>query len=131
MGTPTAIGCDFGPVLVQGLAELGPFPAPGADLSLELGVSVWLHQSGSDMEDARATMLKVRKVVLQVAGMDSTIEPIPFVGRSRELDLVNMAAYMDNLLIRASGAAGCETRALAERVIGLLRPEPVVPSVAC
>jgi hypothetical protein len=83
------------------------------------------------MEDARATMLKVRKVVLQVAGMDSTIEPIPFVGRSRELDLVNMAAYMDNLLIRASGAAGCETRALAERVIGLLRPEPVVPSVAC
>ena len=62
MGAINAIGCDFGPALVRGLAEWGPFPPPGHDLSLELGVSVWLHESGSEMEDASATLMKVRAV---------------------------------------------------------------------
>ena len=53
--------------------------------------------------------------MLEVAGLDPTTEPVPFVGRSRELDLVNLAAYMDNLLVRASRAAGCDTRVLANR----------------
>jgi hypothetical protein len=131
MSTATAIGVDFGTCMIVGLADLGPFPAPGADLSLELGLSAWLFRSGADLEGALAAMYEVRTVLLEVAEMDVTTEPLPFVGRNLERDLVSLASYLDHLLTRAACAAGCDRAALAGRVTALLDPGEAVTSLAC
>jgi hypothetical protein len=126
VGATTAIPCEFGPALVQGLAELGPFPAPGDDLSLELGLSIWLHQSGAELEDALAAMPEVRELIIEVGGLDPRTEPVPLVGRSVSSDLLVLAFYMDGLMGRAARAAGCSPGVLAERVLAWQRSGRVV-----
>ena len=44
----------FGPALLGGLAELGPVEPFSGDLSLELGISVWLRTSGTSLLQARS-----------------------------------------------------------------------------
>jgi hypothetical protein len=116
--------------MILGLADLGPFPAPGDDLSLELGLSAWLFRSESTLDEAIEAMFEVRTLVLEVAEMDAATEPVPFVGRSTELDLVNMAAYLDGLLARAAYLADISRRSLARQVALRLMPASVVASLA-
>ena len=131
MAAVTAIVCEFGPAFVRGLAELGPFPAPGDDLSLELGLSIWLFESGIEVEEAHEVLRGARRAMLEVAGVDAGTEPAPFIGRSSESDLVLYAAYLDALLIRVAGECGRDVAEVAGEVVGRLRPHRVVPSVAC
>jgi hypothetical protein len=117
--------------MILGLADLGPFPAPGDDLSLELGLSAWLYRSGSSLDQAIDEMFEVRALVLEVAEMDAATEPVPFVGRSSELDLVTMAVYLDSLLARAAHSAELSRSSLARQVALRLVPTSVVASLAC
>src|SRR6185437_1802179 len=113
----------FGPALLCGLAELGPVDPFSGDLSLELGVSVWLRRSGTSLVDACAELLEARTAVLEASAMDPGTEPVPLVGRSPRLDVVNLALYVGDLLRRAAAAAGSSVQVVAERAIALL-PEP-------
>jgi hypothetical protein len=113
----------FGPALLGGLAELGPVDPFSGDLSLELGVSVWLRRSGTPLVEACERLFEVRAAVLEACALDPTTEPVPLVGRSPRVDVVNLAAYVGELLRRASAATGLGTRAVAERAIACL-PEP-------
>jgi hypothetical protein len=126
-----AIGVHFGAALIMGLADLGPFPAPGDDLSLELGLSVWLCVSDAEIEEAIEAVYEVRSMVLEEAEMDVDTEPVPFVGRSSDRDLITLGSYMDNLLERASVSSGCHRQALARRVAAKFVPVSVVESLAC
>ena len=119
----TDIPNGFGPALLHGLAELGPVDVASGDLSLELGISVWLRRNGTSLEEARHLLLDLRQLVLEVSGLDPATEPLPFVGRSLTLDVVNLVAYLGDLLRRGAAAAGCAPRALAIRVMAEL-PAP-------
>ena len=116
----TSVPTGFGPALLGGLAELGPVDPFSGDLSLELGISVWLHTSGTSLMEARDTLLEVRRVILEVCGLDPATEPVPLVGRSPRLDVVNLVAYIGDLLRRATTVAGCSIGTVAERVIAEL-----------
>ncbi len=131
MAATTAIVCEFGPAFVRGLAELGPFPAPGEDLSLELGLSIWLFESGIEAAEAHEVLRGARRAMLEVGGLDVGSEPVPFIGRSSESDLVLYAAYLDALLVRVADQCGRDVGEVAAEVVGRLRPHRVVPSVAC
>lgn len=113
----TSAPTGFGPALLGGLAELGPVEPFSGDLSLELGISVWLHRSGTSLMEARGTLLEIRGVILEVCGLDPATEPVPLVGRSPRLDVVNLVAYVGDLLRRASAGVGWSVRAVADRVI--------------
>jgi len=113
----------FGPALVGGLAELGPVDPFSGDLTLELGISVWLRRSGTSLLEARDVLLEIRAVIVEVSGLDPATEPVPLVGRSPRLDVVNLVAYVSSLLRRASATAGSSVSAVAQRVIAEL-PEP-------
>jgi hypothetical protein len=110
----------FVPALLDGLAELGPVDPLSGDLSLELGISLWLRSDGTSLMEARDILLEMRAVILEVSGLDPATEPVPLVGRSPRLDVVNLATYAGNLLRRASAAARCSMGALADRVIAEL-----------
>ncbi len=102
------------------MAELGPVEPFSGDLTLELGISLWLHQSGTSLIEARGTLLEIREVILEVCDLDPSTEPVPLVGRSPRLDVVNLVAYTGELLRRASTAAGRGVEAVVERVVAEL-----------
>ena len=110
----------FGPALVRGLTEFGPVEPFSGDLSLELGISVWLRRSGTSLVDARSALLELRGVIVEVCGLDASSEPVPMVGRSPRTDVVNLVAYVSELLRRASAETGLQTTQLTERVIQAL-----------
>ena len=102
----TSAPTGFGPALLGGLAELGPVEPFSGDLSLELGISVWLRTSGTSLLEARSSLLEIRQVILEVCGLDPATEPVPLVGRSPRLDVVNLVGYIGELLRRASAGPG-------------------------
>jgi len=114
----------FGAALLGGLAELGPVDPFNGDLSLELGISVWLRRSGTSLIEARGALLEIRRLILEVCALDRATEPVPMVGRSPRLDVVNLVAYVGELLRRASSDAGISLRSVVDRVVVAL-PEPV------
>jgi hypothetical protein len=77
---------------------------------------MWMRQCDIGVEGATATMLVLRHILIDVADFDPRREPVPFHGRSPELDLVNLAAYLGGLVARASAAAQCTPGVLAEWV---------------
>jgi hypothetical protein len=99
------------------MAEFGPFDAASGDLSLHLGVSLWLRMSGSSLEEARRTLFEVRRLVLDAYDLDAATEPVPLVGRSPATDVVTLAAYVGDLLRRVAVGTGCAPHAVADRVI--------------
>ena len=93
------------------------------DLSLELGISVWLRTSGTSLLQARPALLEIRQVILEVCGLDPATEPVPLVGRSPRSDVVNLVAYVSALLRRASAGLGRGVEGVVRAVVAEL-PEP-------
>jgi len=120
----TSMEEDFGAALVHGLAELGPVDPFSGDLSLELGVSVWLRTSGTPLLEARGRLLFVRELIIMVGGLDPATEPVPLVGRSPRADVLNLVSYVGDLLRRAAAASGQSVQRVAARVVDEL-PEQI------
>jgi hypothetical protein len=110
----------FGAALLGGLAELGPVDPFSGDLSLELGISVWLRRSETSLMEARGTLMEVRRLIIEACGLDGATEPVPLVGRSPRLDVVNLVVYVGDLLRRASSEARCTVGTVVERVVAEL-----------
>jgi hypothetical protein len=110
----------FGPALLSGLAELGPVEPFSGDLSLELGVSVWLRKSGTSLLEARSALLELRHVILEVCGLDPATEPFPMVGRSARSDVVNLVGYISELLRRVAAGLGRSVQAVVRSVVAEL-----------
>jgi hypothetical protein len=113
----------FGSALLSGLAELGPVDPFSGDLSLELGISVWLRTSGTSLLEARGRLLHIRELVIEVCDLDPATEPVPLVGRSPRSDVLNLVGYVGDLLRRAASASGRPVRGVARLVIAALPPE--------
>jgi hypothetical protein len=114
---------SFAPTVLGGLAELGQVDPFSGDLSLELGISVWLRQSGTSLLQAKDLLLEVRAAILRACGLDASSEPVPFVGRSPRADVVNLTAYVADLLRRGSVATGRSVPGVVAAVVAEL-PEP-------
>jgi hypothetical protein len=110
----------FGQALLSGLAELGPVEPFSGDLSLELGISIWLRTSGTSLLEARSSLLEIRQVILEVSGLDPATEPFPMVGRSPRSDVVNLVGYISELLRRASAGMGRGVDAFVRAVVAEL-----------
>ena len=119
----TSVPDDFGAALLHGLAELGPVDPFSGDLSLELGVSVWLRTSSTPLLEARGRLLFIRELIIMVCGLDSSTEPVPLVGRSPRADVLNLVSYIGDLLRRAASASGQNVQRVAARVVAELPEE--------
>ena len=111
---------DFGPALLSGLAELGPVDPFSGDLSLELGISLWLRTSETSLPQARSSLLEIRQVILEVCDLDPATEPVPLVGRCPRSDVVNLVGYLSELLRRASAGLGRGVDAIVQSVVAEL-----------
>ena len=119
----TSVPEGFGSALLGGLAELGPVDPFSGDLSLELGVSVWLRTSGTPLLEARGRLLQIRELIIEVCGLDPATEPVPLVGRAPRNDVLNLVGYLGDLLRRAASLSGDSVHGLARLVIAQLPSE--------
>jgi len=111
---------DFGEAVLQNLEALVPVGTTQADLALELGLCAWMHQCGTDLDEALDRLWDVRGAVLVAGGLDPASEPIPFGGRNPQAALVNLTIYLGNLLGRASAHARCAPAAVVDRAAATL-----------
>jgi hypothetical protein len=107
----------FAPAVIRGLAALGPIEVRRPDLSLDLGLSIWMRRSRTHLDDVQGAMMAIRRAILQAAEMDIRTEPIPLFGHGPKVDVKNFASYLGELLIRAAAQAGCDVATMVERSI--------------
>ncbi len=111
------------PEILRGIVELGSGEPPGSEITLELGISVWMRRSGADLESVRSAMIRLRRPLLAAGNLDPETEPLPLLGLSDRRDVLTLTRYLGGLIERAAACAGCRPGDIAESVIGSMGPE--------
>jgi hypothetical protein len=119
--TSTGDPADFARKVLRGVSTMESSRPGETDLCLELGLSIWMRQTGTDVDDAGPAMLAMRSALLVASGLDQATEPIPLCGVDSRLDVLNLGAYLRRLMARATGRAQCDVAVLVERVVEHLR----------
>ncbi len=113
---------------LRGLLELGPDALIGEDLSLELGLSLWMRRSGTDLLDAVAALRLLAQVVAVEAEIDVKSEPIALVGRSPRADVTSLARCLGNLVHRAALVAHRDPCELVESTLSRIARDYEAPA---
>jgi hypothetical protein len=122
--TSVSDATDFARMVLRGVSVIEP-PRPGeTDLYLELGLSRWMRQTGTRMDDAGPAMLSMRTAVLRASDMDQEMEPIPLYGVDPRVDLINLGSYLRRLMARATARAQCDVAVMVGRALENLRSGP-------
>jgi hypothetical protein len=103
--------------VLRGVSVIEPPRCDETDLCLELGLSLWMRQTGTGMEDAGPAMLAMRSALLTASGMDREIEPIPLHGVDPRVDVINLGRYLRRLMVRATARAQCDAAVMVERAL--------------
>jgi hypothetical protein len=120
----------FAERVLGGLADLQIPGAGHTDLTLDLGLSLWLRRTGVRPTAASTGLLALRKAVLEVSGLDRESEPVPLRGIDPRQDVRILGAYLWQLIGRAATAAGCSRAEVARRATALLEPAAPLPTSA-
>jgi hypothetical protein len=108
---------DFPTLVLRGLVEIGHYEE---ELCLELGLSYWISRSDMRLDEAVSALLALRIALIRASGLALATEPVPFVGLSHRVDVLNLAAYLRGLIVRASTEASCSADVIVERALGLM-----------
>jgi len=114
----------FAPAVLRSLDVLMPPGQTRADLGCELGLTAWMHLTGTELEEAPRLVWAIRQAILEAGGLDGASEPTPIGGRSPRLDLLNLVGYLGDLVGRAAAHLGCDRDA----VIAMALDRPVLRS---
>jgi hypothetical protein len=101
-----------------GLADLEAEDLASGNLSVPLGLSLWMRRGRIRVETARDAMLQLRTALLRASGLDEKTEPVPLLVADPVAATISLTLYMDGLLQRAarmtqSSRVDIATRALA------------------
>jgi hypothetical protein len=93
-------------------ADLGP-----ENLSLTLGLSLWMHRAGVGLRGARDSLLTLRDALIDASGLDGRTEPVPLVVADPATSALSLARYVEGLLRRAAHATATTRVEVAERAL--------------
>ena len=119
--TSVSDATDFARMVLRGVSVIEPSRPGETDLCLELGLSLWMRQSGTAVDDAGSAMLAMRSAVLRASGMDQEMEPIPLCGIDPRIDVINLGGYLRRLMARVTARARCDAAVMVERALEHLR----------
>jgi len=111
---------EFAPVAARGIALLLPEDLTRGNLTIELGLSLWMHRTGTDLAGVRSELLGVRRALLKASGLDAPSEPVPLFAGDLRNGVLGLAVYLDDLISRAGRHAGLDRSAIVEVALGLL-----------
>ncbi len=112
-----ATSTGFLTAFVAGLVQLGPIEPRSGDLSIELGISVWMRRSGTPVAEASTVLGELRVALVEAAGLDLATEPVPLVGHAPARDLLTLVLTVSDLLDRAVVASGLSRDELVRRAL--------------
>ena len=101
------------PEILRGLVEFGLGEPSGSEITLELGVSIWMRRSGADLEAVRSAMIRLRGALVKAGNLDPATEPLPLLSPSDRRDVLTLVSYLCGLVGRAAVSAGCLPRDMA------------------
>jgi hypothetical protein len=117
VGDPT----DFARRVLRAVSVIEAPKPGGADLCLELELSIWMRQTGTELDDVGPAMVAMRSALLLASGLDPATEPTPLRGVDPRLDVLNLGAYLRRLMARATARARCDAAVMVERALEHLR----------
>lgn len=103
-----------------GLADLEPEDLSGGNLTVPLGLSLWIRRGRIRVETARDAMLELRAAVLSASGLDERTEPVPLLLADPVAATISLALYMDGLLQRAARMQATSREEIAQRALALV-----------
>ena len=103
-----------------GLADLGPEDLGHGNLTVPLGLSLWMRRGRIRVETARDAMLELRAAVLRASGLDERTEPVPLLLADPVAATISLALYMDGLLQRAARTNATSRAEMARRALELV-----------
>jgi hypothetical protein len=103
-----------------GLADLEPEDLGDGNLTVPLGLSLWMRRGRIRVETARDAMLELRTALLRASGLDERTEPVPLLVADPVAATINLALYMDGLLQRAARMQATSRRAMARAALALV-----------
>jgi hypothetical protein len=104
----------------HGVAGIIPEDRDPGNLTVPLGVSIWMARSEIDLARACEAMLALRTAFLVVSGLDQRSEPVPLLGGDRRISVLTLAVYLDGLVDRGARMAGTTRSELAQAALDLL-----------
>jgi len=87
------------------------------DLTIPLGLSAWIVRAAIGLPDAFDSLLRLRRAVLDVSGLDLRSEPVPLRVGDPRAALRSLGAYLFALVHRAAHHAGMTPLELAEATL--------------
>lgn len=103
-----------------GLADLEPEDLTQGNLTVPLGLSLWMRRGRIRVETARDAMLELRAAVLRASGLDERTEPVPLLVADPVAATISLALYMDGLLQRAARMQATSHEDMARRALELV-----------
>jgi len=104
-----------GQLVARGLLELEADDLARENLSLELGLSLWMRRTAIDLPGVRDVLLSFRVAVIELSGLDRRTEPVPLISRDPVSGMRNLCIYLKGLIRRASEESGLDERQITER----------------
>jgi len=103
-----------------GLADLEPDDLTPGNLTVALGLSLWMRRGRIRVETACDAMLELRSAILDASGLDERTEPVPLLLADPVAAIVSLALYMDGLLQRAARMTATSRADVATRALALV-----------
>lgn len=103
-----------------GLADLEPEDFTQGNLTVPLGLSLWMRRGRIRVETARDAMLELRAALLRASGLDERTEPVPLLVADPVAATISLAVYMDGLLQRAARTTSTTRVDMATRALALV-----------
>lgn len=120
MATHAVSDLDFTPVAARGIAVLAPEDLTRGNLTIELGLSLWMHRTGTDLRGVRNELLGLRHALLAASGLDIESEPVPLLAGDLRTGVLGLAVYLDGLIDRAARHAQLGRPEVVEKALDLL-----------
>jgi hypothetical protein len=103
-----------------GLAVLEPDDLTPGNLTVRLGLSLWMRRGRLRVETARDAMLELRGALLEASGLDARTEPVPLLLADPVAAIISLALYLEGLLQRAARMTATSRVEVATRALVLV-----------
>jgi hypothetical protein len=103
-----------------GLADLEPEDLKHGNLTVPLGLSLWMRRGRIGVEGARDAMFELRAALLRASGLDEHTEPVPLLLSDPVAATISLTVYVDGLLQRAARSAATSRLEMARRALAVV-----------
>lgn len=111
---------DLATLLARGLVAMDHEDLAEGNLSLELGLTLWMSRSGTGVLALRSTLMALRRALLSASALDEDTEPVPLLAGDERTVVLHLAIYLHGLLDRAARSVPSTASSVAEEALARL-----------